>query len=216
LTVMPSMAAVVSSSLAVGYVCGSFLTAELVSKHVSGKSAFDVGLGNPGMANMGATYGVRWAAVTLTGDIAKTILAFVLARAMFAEAPDVAGTAATVGATLGHVFPAWHHFHGGKGVATTCAGIILASPVAGGIAAVAGLLVVLFGGYLCLGALVIPAAWLAIELVFGDMVHVVAGVVLVSVAIWCHGGPAAGIRTGETPRASISEKFISALFRKRH
>ena len=213
---MSSMAAVVASSLAVGYVCGTFLTAELVSKHVSGKSAFDVGLGNPGMANMGAAYGTAWAAITLAGDIAKTILAFMLSRALFPEAPDAAGTAAAVGATLGHVFPAWHHFHGGKGVTTTCAGIILLSPLAGGIAAVAGLLVVLFGGYLCLGALVIPATWLVIELVLGNMVHAAAGVVLVAVAIWCHGGPAAGIRTGETPRASISKKFVSALFKNHH
>lgn len=213
---MPGMGIVVACSLAVGYVCGSFLTAELVSKHVSGKSAFDVGMGNPGMANIGATYGTGWAAVTLAGDIAKTILAFVLARALFPSAADAAGTAAAVGATLGHVFPAWHRFRGGKGVATTCAGIILVAPAAGGIAALAGLLVVLFGGYLCLGALVIPAVWLAIELVFGNIVHVVTGVVLVAVAIWCHGGPAAGIRTGETPRASISRKFLSSLFKNRH
>ena len=90
------------------------------------------------------------------------------------------------------------------------------TPIAGGAAAIAGLLVVLFGGYLCLGALVIPAAWLAIELVSGDMLHAIAGAVLVAVAIWCHGGPAAGIRTGETPRASISKKFVSALFKNRH
>ena len=112
---MPGMGIVVACSLAVGYVCGSFLTAELVSKHVSGMSAFDVGMGNPGMANIGATYGTGWAAVTLAGDIAKTILAFVLARALFPSAADAAGTAAAVGATLGHVFPAWHRFRGGKG-----------------------------------------------------------------------------------------------------
>ena len=212
---MPVVITEVAGSLAMGYVCGSFLTAELVSKHVSGKSAFDVGQGNPGMANMGATYGTRWAAVTLAGDIAKTILAFALARALFPNAADVAGTAAATGATLGHVFPAWHRFRGGKGVATTCAGIILVTPVAGGIAAVAGLLVVLFGGYLCLGALVIPAAWLAIELACGNTAHAVAGAVLVAVALWCHAGPAAGIRTGATPRASISEKFLSVLFGKR-
>ncbi|MCI2158934.1 MAG: glycerol-3-phosphate acyltransferase [Olsenella sp.] len=213
---MPNMGTVVACSLAVGYVCGSFLTAELVSKHVSGKSAFDVGQGNPGMANIGATYGTTWAAITLAGDIAKTILAFVLAQAIFPGAAEVSGTAAAIGATLGHVFPAWHHFHGGKGVATTCAGIILMTPVAGGIAAVAGLLIVLFGGYLCLGALAIPIAWLIIVLASGDTPHALAGVVLVAVAAWCHGGPAAQIRTGETPRASISEKFLSALFGKRH
>lgn len=210
---MPGMGTVVACSLAVGYACGSFLAAELVSRHVSGGSAFDVGRGNPGMANMGAVYGSRWAVVTLAGDVAKTILAFALARALFSNAADAAGAAAAVGATLGHVFPAWHRFRGGKGVATTCSGVILMTPVAGGVAAVAGLLVVLFGGYLCLGALAIPAVWLVIELAGGDAMHAIAGAALVAVAVWCHGGPAAGIRTGETPRASISGKFLSALFK---
>lgn len=212
---MPALGIALACSLAVGYVCGSFLTAELVSRHVSGKSAFDVGQGNPGMANIGATFGTRWAAVTLAGDIAKTVLAFAVARVLFPADAEVAGTVAVVGATLGHVFPAWHRFRGGKGVATTCAGIILMTPMAGGAAAVVGLLVVLFGGYLCLGALAIPAAWLLMVLALGDKLHAVAGVALVAVAIWCHGGPAAGIRTGKTPRASISEKLLSALFGKK-
>ena len=142
---MPALGIALACSLAVGYVCGSFLTAELVSRHVSGKSAFDVGQGNPGMANIGATFGTRWAAVTLAGDIAKTALAFAVARVLFPADAEVAGTVAVVGATLGHVFPAWHRFRGGKGVATTCAGIILMTPMAGGAAAVVGLLVVLFG-----------------------------------------------------------------------
>ena len=201
---MPALGIALACSLAVGYVCGSFLTAELVSRHVSGKSAFDVGQGNPGMANIGATFGTRWAAVTLA-----------VARVLFPADAEVAGTVAVVGATLGHVFPAWHRFRGGKGVATTCAGIILMTPMAGGAAAVVGLLVVLFGGYLCLGALAIPATWLLMVLALGDKLHAVAGVALVAVAIWCHGGPAAGIRTGKTPRASISEKFLSALFGKK-
>lgn len=190
---MPGMGTVVACSLAVGYACGSFLAAELVSRHVSGGSAFDVGRGNPGMANMGAAYGSRWAVVTLAGDVAKTILAFALARALFSNAADAAGAAAAVGAT--------------------CSGIILMTPVAGGVAAVAGLLVVLFGGYLCLGALAIPTVWLVIELAGGDAMHAIADAALVAVAVWCHGGPAAGIRTGETPRASSSGKFLSTLFK---
>ncbi|WP_130812891.1 glycerol-3-phosphate acyltransferase [Olsenella sp. Marseille-P4559] len=210
---MSGMGIVVACSLAVGYACGSFLTAELTSRHASGKSAFDVGEGNPGMANMGATYGTTWAAVTLAGDIAKTILAFVVAGALFPADAQVASATAMVGTTLGHVFPAWHHFHGGKGVATTCTGIILMTPAAGGAAAVIGLLVVLFGGYLCLGALAIPAAWLVIELALGDTLHAIAGAALMMVAVFCHGGPVAGIRAGKTPRAAISEKFLSALFK---
>lgn len=39
-------------SLLLGYVFGNFLTAEVVSRRISGKSVFDIGTGNPGMANI--------------------------------------------------------------------------------------------------------------------------------------------------------------------
>lgn len=199
-------------SLAIGYACGTFLTAEVVSRHVGGKSAFDVGLGNPGMANIGSVYGVKAAAVTLAGDLVKSVVAFVLARVIFSETSDLAGVYAVVGTTLGHVFPAWHRFRGGKGVASTGAAVVLASPIAGFVALVCGLLTVLFGGYLCVGAIVIPAVWLVIQLFVGDAPRVFAGVVLLVIAIYCHGDAIRGIKTGETGRASISEKFLSALY----
>ena len=57
--------------LLVGYVCGGFLTAELVAKHCTGKSAAHLGTGNPGMANLAHELGTGWGAVVLAGDIAK-------------------------------------------------------------------------------------------------------------------------------------------------
>ena len=46
-------------SFLAGYLCGNFLTAELLSRKKAGKSAFGVGTGNPGMANMMRQYGFR-------------------------------------------------------------------------------------------------------------------------------------------------------------
>jgi glycerol-3-phosphate acyltransferase PlsY len=202
---------VIVASLVIGYVCGSFLTAEVVSRHVGGKSAFDVGLGNPGMANVGSVYGVKAAAATLAGDLVKVIIAFVVARALFPTSVDLAGICAATATTVGHVFPAWHGFRGGKGVATSCAAIVLTAPVMGIASLVIGLLTVLLGGYLCVGAIVIPSVWLVMQLIWGDMPHVIAGVVLVAIAVFCHGGPARGIATGETGRASISTRFWKAV-----
>lgn len=62
--------------LLVGYLCGCFLTAELVARARTGKSAVALGTGNPGMANLAHELGKGWGAVVLAGDIAKTALAF--------------------------------------------------------------------------------------------------------------------------------------------
>ena len=58
---------------------------------------------------------------------------------------------------LGHNFPLWRGFRGGKGVAVTCAALILFSPLWGTAACLSGLAVTLLSGWLPLGAVVIPA-----------------------------------------------------------
>ena len=60
-------------------------------------------------------------------------------------------------AVLGHNFPVWRCFRGGKGVAVTCAALILFSPLWGTLACLIGLAVTLLSGWLPLGAVVIPA-----------------------------------------------------------
>ena len=114
--------------LLAGYVCGGFLTAELVARHCTGKSAAYLGTGNPGMANLAHELGKGWGAVVLAGDIAKTALAWLLCRALFPGLGALAGLWSGLGAVLGHNFPAWRSFRGGKGVAVTCAALILSSP----------------------------------------------------------------------------------------
>lgn len=145
---------------AVGYVCGNFLTAEAVAKARTGRSARDLGSGNPGMANIGSALGPRWGAVVLAGDIAKTALACFLCRfALFPGLGPLAVLYAGLGAALGHNFPVWKGFRGGKGVAVTCTFTVLAAPLWGALSGVLGLAVVLLSGYLPLGAVLIPAAF---------------------------------------------------------
>ena len=117
--------------LLLGYLCGCFLTAELVARARTGKSAAALGTGNPGMANLAHELGKGWGAVVLAGDIAKTALAFGLCRALFPALGGLSGLWAGLGAVLGHNFPLWRGFRGGKGVAVTCAALILSPPCGG-------------------------------------------------------------------------------------
>ena len=63
-----------------GYLFGSFLTAEVVARVVSGKSARQLGTGNPGMANVASRLGTGSGLLVLAGDILKTAAACALCR----------------------------------------------------------------------------------------------------------------------------------------
>lgn len=144
-----------------GYLCGSFLTAELVAQERIGKSAFEIGTGNPGMANLAEQGGVGCAFRVLAGDVGKTLLACLLCRYVCgAELGTLAAAYAGLGCILGHDYPFWHWFHGGKGVACNAAALILIWPMGGLFSCLIGLTAVLLTGYLPLGAVLIPAAFI--------------------------------------------------------
>lgn len=202
------------TSLLIGYFLGCFLTADIVSYAFAHKSAFDLGVGNPGMANIGHELGKGAALLVLAGDIAKTIAAWLIARALFPDVALLAGMWAGLGSTLGHNYPIWHHFHGGKGVTTTCSAIILASPLLGIGSCLFGLLVVILSGYLCMGAIAICTCWLAlVAIAHMPTEFLLIAVVLLALMTIAHGSTLRGIPSGSTPRAGISTKIRGILHR---
>lgn len=121
------------ATLGVSYLIGSFPTAYLLAKLVKGVDIRTIGSGNVGATNALRALGV-WAGVTVfVVDLLKGVVAARLVPSWLLG--DVSlGTSLTCGvmAVLGHDFPCWLRFRGGKGVATTI-GVLLGSamPVAG-------------------------------------------------------------------------------------
>ena len=133
--------------LLVGYLCGGFLTAELVARARTGKSAAALGTGNPGMANLAHELGKGWGRWCWPETSPRPPWPSACAGRSFPHwaACPACGRA---GAVLGHNFPFWRGFRGGKGVAVTCAALILFSPLWGTAACLAGLAVTLLSGWL--------------------------------------------------------------------
>lgn len=110
--------------LAVGsYLFANVNFAVLFSKLFKKSDVREHGSGNAGAANMFRVYGLRMGLITFVCDVAKGVLPCVLARfAIFASCgPDVAMTAGYIAglfAVIGHIFPVFYRFKGGKGVAT--------------------------------------------------------------------------------------------------
>ncbi len=103
-------------SLVVGYLFGSIPFGIILTKLAGGPDLRSIGSGNIGATNVLRTGNKKLAAATLVGDMLKGTVA-VLVASCWLGGPQAALVAA-VGAFLGHVFPVWLRFRGGKGVAT--------------------------------------------------------------------------------------------------
>jgi acyl phosphate:glycerol-3-phosphate acyltransferase len=104
-----------AASALFGYLCGSIPFGVLLTRLAGAGDLRAVGSGNIGATNVLRTGRKALAAATLLGDMLKGTVAVVATNAMFGH--DAAMVAA-LGAFLGHLFPVWLGFKGGKGVAT--------------------------------------------------------------------------------------------------
>ena len=134
-----------------GYLAGSIPFALIVSRVMGLPDPRTYGSGNIGATNV-LRSGSRIAALlTLTGDVAKGWLAVLVARLL--ELPMEMVALVGFAAFIGHVFPVWLKFRGGKGVATA-AGVLIAFDWRLGLAvAIAWLTVVVVSRYSSLGAI---------------------------------------------------------------
>jgi acyl phosphate:glycerol-3-phosphate acyltransferase len=104
-----------AAALIFGYLCGSIPFGVLLTRFAGAPDLRSVGSGNIGATNVLRTGRKSLAAATLAGDMLKGTLAVALISFVFGR--DAALYAA-LGAFLGHLFPIWLGFKGGKGVAT--------------------------------------------------------------------------------------------------
>lgn len=139
-----------------GYLLGSIPFGVLIARAAGDVDLRGVGSGNIGATNVLRAVGKGAAALTLVGDIGKGTLAVALARWI----DPGAGVVASVGlaAVLGHLFPVWSGFRGGKGVATTLGVVLGAMPTVGGLLLLVWLAVAALTRYSSLAALVATAA----------------------------------------------------------
>jgi len=142
--------------LIVGYLLGSLPFAVIVSRLMGLGDPRQYGSGNPGATNVLRSGNKRAALLTLLGDVGKGTLAVLLCRALGADALGVA--LAGLAAFVGHVFPIFLKFRGGKGVATAL-GVLLGLDIVLALAALsAWLITAAVSRYSSLSALVAALA----------------------------------------------------------
>lgn len=103
-------------SALLGYLFGSLNGAILISKLVKHEDVRSHGSGNAGLTNFLRSYGGAVTLVVVLIDIGKTVAACLLATLFLPRDPLLAKIVAGAGVQLGHVFPVFFGFHGGKGI----------------------------------------------------------------------------------------------------
>ncbi len=191
----------------VAYLIGSVSFAVVVSKAMNLPDPHSYGSGNPGATNVLRTGNKLAAVLTLLGDAAKGYVAVALAKSLAPQFGLLEGSIALVAVAvfLGHLFPVFHRFAGGKGVATA-AGILLALNVWLGLACLASwLIIAFFFRYSSLAALVTALfAVFYYLLLFGFRVTALAVATISALLIWRHRGNIANLLAGKEGR--IGEK----------
>ncbi len=109
------------------YLIGSFNFAVIISKKRYGEDIRTKGSGNGGTTNMQRTYGNRAAVFTMAGDMLKAVVAVTVGCALMGLVEG--GYMAAFFCVLGHMFPLYYRFKGGKGVATSAAAMLMLNPV---------------------------------------------------------------------------------------
>ena len=146
-----------------GYLMGALPFGLILTRIMGMDDIRKIGSGNIGATNVLRTGNKKIAAATLLLDGAKGAVAVLFAQIY---GPDTAIIAA-IGALLGHLFPVWLKFRGGKGVATGLGILLALSPIVGGLACATWLLTAILFRYSSLSALISLAAstvymwWLA-------------------------------------------------------
>jgi glycerol-3-phosphate acyltransferase PlsY len=188
-----------------GYLFGSISTAIIVCKLMGLPDPRTIGSRNPGATNVARLGGKKAAALTLAGDMLKGLVPVLIAHALHASPTILAATA--LAAFLGHLYPVFFGFQGGKGVATA--------------------LGVIYGLYWPVGLLT-TGIWLAMAMVFRysslaaltailltplgflwllpEQPIIIAMVVLTALLYWRHRSNIANLLSGKEDKISFGKR----------
>ncbi len=132
------------------YLLGSVNFAVLISNKSYHEDIRSFGSKNAGTTNMMRTYGKKAAILTLLGDLLKGLVACVVGSLLLGQ---IGGYVAALFAVIGHMYPVWFRFKGGKGIATTAGVILWLSPVTFLILMFLFVALVLWTKYISLGSI---------------------------------------------------------------
>ena len=194
-----------------GYLIGSISFAVVVSRLMGLPNPHDYGSGNPGATNVLRTGNKAAAVLTLVGDAVKGGFALWLAQRLIlagvvtpAVSSEFVLAGVALAAFLGHLYPLYSGFRGGKGVATTAGILVVMSPLMAAVVFGVWLLVALVTRYSSLAAITASVtAPFAAAAVFGKSWYTLAVVCMTLLLLWRHRANISRLRAGTESRIRL-------------
>lgn len=173
-------------SAIIAYLIGSISFSTLIGRWFGKIDIREHGSGNAGATNTLRVLGVRYAIIVLLADIAKGIVAVLLALAMARGNPWVTYVSA-LAVVVGHNWPLYFGFRGGKGIATTIGVLLILMPKSLLVACLFAVILIALTRYVSLGALALTVLTPIAGIVFHSGAgRIILAIIIAVVSIWRH------------------------------
>ncbi len=178
----------------VAYLIGSVSSAIIVGRVMTGEDILKKASGNAGATNTLRTLGKKAAAIVTVCDCLKAVVAILIAKliaylaGMDGYLSDVAVYTAGIGAVLGHNFPVYFGFKGGKGILVSMVAMLFADWRIGLAVMVVAILIMAVTRYVSLGSVLGAVLLVVLALIFriGDTPYIVFCVICAALAVFMH------------------------------
>ena len=195
----------------ISYFIGSLMGAMIVGKIRGGVDIRTMGSGNAGGTNALRTQGVLFALAVVIIDIGKGVIGAGVVPSLelpfVATDPDVSRAWLTMScaaaAVIGHIWPIYHGFRGGKGAATFVGTLAVLGPLSIVVVLLAWTVVVVLTGYVGLASMIAVTSlpiWLGITRLPEDQPFFIYSVVMAGLIIFCHRANIQRMRDGNENR----------------
>jgi acyl phosphate:glycerol-3-phosphate acyltransferase len=185
----------------IAYLLGSLSSAILVCKFMGLPDPRQQGSGNPGAANVMRIGGKVPALLTVLGDGLKGFIPVLIAQVLGVSGIFLGLVA--VAACIGHIFPAFFNFRGGKGVATAFGGLLALSPLVGLITIITWAIVLYIFRYASLASIVASLLMPVYALFFTRFAYLIPIIILAAFIIWRHWENIQRLRVGKETKVEF-------------
>lgn len=171
------------------YLICSINPAIVISKKITGVDIREVGSGNPGTTNALRVMGKFWGAVVFIIDILKVMAAYYICLAIgyiFKQDLDITLKSAYIlGAVLGHCYPIYYGFKGGKGIVTILVASFFLSPQITIVCLIVGLIIILVTRLVSLGSICAVSLYAIMTLVM-ETGYIISVAIVVAIILFKH------------------------------